>query len=202
MNPAELLHLVTHAAQNAEHLALERQLVNAAGHGVGAVQVLGSGTGGDADGPRSAVLSGQTLSIGHGTHPGMNDLGWGNIDSNFADKIPIGIVDHDAAVASVADVDIALCIGGDGVGGVEFELFGMLAILGLSVIAPLLHPIAVLVELGNTRVDVAIADENVALRIPGHVGGLKEGAGLSRKRRTRMFQWMGIFIGRFRFTAE
>src|SRR5579872_2652186 len=174
VNPPELLHLVAHAAQNAQNLAFERQLVNAAWHGVGAIEVLSSGTGRNANGPGSAVLSGQALSVGHGTHPRMDDLGWGNVDTNLADKAPVGIVYHDAAVAAVTHVDVALCIGGYGVGGVQFELFGMLAILGLSPIAPLLHPIAVLVELGDARVDVAVADEDVALRVPGHVGGLPE----------------------------
>ena len=45
VNPAELLHLVTHAAQNAQYLAFERQLVNAARHRIGAIYVLSSRSG-------------------------------------------------------------------------------------------------------------------------------------------------------------
>ena len=43
-------------------------------------------------------------------------------------------------------------------------------------------PVAVLVELGDARVDVPVADVDIALRIPGHVGGLAELAVDGRQR--------------------
>src|SRR5271163_1250321 len=89
MNPPELLHLVTHAAQNAKYLAFERQLVNTAWHCIGAIQVLSSGSGRDADGPGSAILSGDGRRTGHVAHPRMDDLRWGNVDTNLADKTPV-----------------------------------------------------------------------------------------------------------------
>ena len=46
----------------------------------------------------------------------------------------------------------------------------------VPVLAPRLHPVAVLVVLGDARVDVAVADVDVALRVPGDVGRLAEQA--------------------------
>ena len=40
VNPAELLQLVAHASEHADHFAVQRQLVNAARISVGAVEIL------------------------------------------------------------------------------------------------------------------------------------------------------------------
>src|SRR6266481_6430460 len=57
VNPAELLRLVSRLAEPPEHLAVERQLVDAAGERVAAVQELLAGCvrRRDADGPRRAL---------------------------------------------------------------------------------------------------------------------------------------------------
>ncbi len=68
--------------------------------------------------------------------------------------------------------------------------------------APLLHPLAGLVVLGDTRVDVAVADVDVAFRIPGDVGGLTEAAVDRRQRRLGVLERMGVGVGGFRLAAE
>src|SRR5439155_8134825 len=44
----------------------------------------------------------------------------------------------------------------------------------VALFAPGLHPVAVLVVLRDSGVDIAVADEDVALRVPGDVGWLPE----------------------------
>jgi hypothetical protein len=69
-------------------------------------------------------------------------------------------IDHlDAAVAAVADVDVALGVVRDRVRRVQ------LADLGAARLADGRDPVAVLRELGDARVDVAVADVDVALGV-------------------------------------
>src|ERR1700694_3622922 len=65
----------------------------------------------------------------------------------------------------------------------------------VAVLAPGLDPIAVLAELGDARIDVAVADEDVAGRIPGHVGRLAEAAVLERFRRIDALVRLGLLRG-------
>src|SRR5262249_56042211 len=92
-----------------------------------------------------------------------------NVDLHLALEVPVAVEHLDAAIVAVADIDIALGIGGDRMHEIEFA--GALAVL-----APRLHPVAVLVVFGDACVHVAVADEDVALRIPGHIGRLAEAA--------------------------
>ena len=69
--------------------------------------------------------------------------------------------------------------------------------------APLLYPVAVLVvELSDPRIDVAVADEYVALGIPGDVGRLPELAVDGRTRRVHVLPRLGSFVGRFFLASE
>src|SRR5262249_58088145 len=74
------------------------------------------------------------------------------------------------------DIDVALRIGGDAVHEVEFART-------FAALPPRLQPVAVLVVFGHARIHVAVADVDVALRIPGHVGRLAEAAVDGRERR-------------------
>ena len=68
-------------------------------------------------------------------------------------------------VAAIADVDVALRVGRDRMRRVELVLRRRRARAG-----ELRDEAAVLVVLHDARVDVAVGDEDVALRIPRHVG--------------------------------
>src|SRR5579864_9228505 len=70
VNPAELFRLASGAAENAEHLSVERELVYASGESVGTVEIL-CGSGCDADGPWCAVLRGGELRARLVAHPGV-----------------------------------------------------------------------------------------------------------------------------------
>src|SRR5207244_2719834 len=100
------------------------------------------------------------------------------------------------AVAAVSDVDVALRIRRDAVR--RMELAGL-----LSAVAPGFQPVAVLVDLCDPRVDVAIADIGIARRIPGDVGDLAEAARLRRQRRIVIaLERPGFFIGRLLLAAK
>src|SRR5262249_19781764 len=156
VNPSELLKLFARFAEHAEHLAVERQLVDPAREGVGGVQHLVR-PGGDAHRPgrpRHHDLVGQRVDlrdVGVVADRGLRLRIVGHVDSDLAQEGSLAVEHLDAAVAAVGDVEVALRVRGDRMRRVE------LAGLGTAV-APGLHPVAVLVDLGDARVDVAVAD--------------------------------------------
>ena len=72
----------------------------------------------------------------------------------------------------------------------------------VAAFAPGLQPVAVLVDLGDARIDVAVADVSVAGGVPRDVGHLAEHAVDGRQRRVRMLQRRGVLVGRFLLAAE
>ena len=72
----------------------------------------------------------------------------------------------------------------------------------IATVAPLHQPIAVLVVFRDPRIDVAVADIDVAGRIPGHIGDLAEQAVDGRKRRIGMLKGMSALIGCFGLAAQ
>src|ERR1019366_3702971 len=167
VNPAEFFRLAASAAKYAQNFSFERHLVNAARKSVGRVEILRR-TGRDADCPRCAGLHGAGLVFtlrGFSAHPRLRVCGYRHVDFDFADESSVGIEDLNAPVAAIRDVDIAPGIGGDAVRRVE--LTGLVA--GR---APACYPLAVFVVLRDARIDVAVAEEDVALGIPGDIGRL------------------------------
>src|SRR5262245_14315300 len=78
-------------------------------------------------------------------------------------EIPVAVEDLNPIVASVADVDEALRIDRHRVRDIELAWRGAARSPGLDVLA-------VLVELGDARVAIAVGDVDVAGRIPGDIG--------------------------------
>src|SRR5207249_11936410 len=78
-------------------------------------------------------------------------------------KPALGIEDLNAPVRSIADVDVVVAIDGNRVRRSKLSL-------SRTVLAPRFHPVAVPVVLRHARVDVSVADVDVALCIPGDVG--------------------------------
>src|SRR6185295_10076337 len=98
-------------------------------------------------------------------------------------------------VGAVADIDVVIAVDGNGVRQIELAGVGAFG-------APLLYPIAVLVEFGHARIDVAVADVDVALRIPGDIGGLTEQAVDGGERRLDVLPGLRLFLGGFLAAAE
>src|SRR5207237_10677957 len=79
----------------------------------------------------------------------------------------VRVEDLDPAVRAIADIHVVVAVDGDRMRQPELAGPGARS-------APRLHPVAVAVVLRDARVDVAVADVDVALRIPRDVGGLAE----------------------------
>src|SRR5436309_170795 len=79
------------------------------------------------------------------------------------EELAVLVEDLNAVVGAIGDVDAPVAIGSDGVGSVELSWSG-------SGRSPCHQVLSVLVELHNARVAVTVADEERAVRQPGHVG--------------------------------
>jgi hypothetical protein len=93
-------------------------------------------------------------------------------------------------IPAIAHIDLVVTVDHDRMRGVEFSGPG-------AVGAPRLHPVAVLVVLGHPRVDVAVADIDVAVRVECHIGRLAEQAVHVWQRRIDVFPRFGLFRGFF-----
>src|SRR5579872_5035486 len=122
----------------AQQLAVQVELIDFAAEAIAAVHILGR-TRRDADAPRRA-------------HAGDGFL-----------QLQFGVVDLDAIVSAIADVDIVVGVGGDAVRRGELVGAG-------TVRADRAHPHTFAIHLGEARVAVAVADVDIVVRIPGHVG--------------------------------
>src|SRR5262249_42501417 len=91
------------------------------------------------------------------------------IDREHAFEIAIGVEDLDAPIRPVTNIDVVREIDRDRVR--DYELACTLPLR-----SPRLHPVAVLIDFGDPRVDVPVSNVSVALRVPGDIGGLTEKA--------------------------
>src|SRR5215467_523530 len=160
VNPPELLHFLPGLAEHAEDFALERELVDAPGHRVRAVQHLIRRRR-DADRPWRTRRRERVWTRRAADHD-VHILREWNVDREHAQKFSVRVEHLNAAIRPVRYVDIALRVIRDRVQDVE--LAGVPA-----AIAPRFHPSTVLVDLHDARVVVAVGDEDVAGLIPGDV---------------------------------
>src|SRR5579872_7524815 len=107
VNPAELLQHLARAAEPAEHLAIERQLVDAAGKGICHIEILRR-PGRDAHGPRRAgsKRSGAwPAGFGWAIADGHRRVGRsGHLDAQDRQYLAGAIEDLNACIAPVGDV--------------------------------------------------------------------------------------------------
>src|SRR5262249_58496562 len=163
-------------SQYAQHLAVECELVDAARMRIGAVEHLLPvlTRRGDAQCPWGAWAEGAALRRTLRKVGLVADRGFGvgvvrHVDFDDVEELAVAVKDLDTPVEAVADIDVALGVGGDRVHRIELAGFAART-------APLFDPAAVLVDLGDARIYVAVGNVGVAFRIPGDVGGLTEAA--------------------------
>ena len=119
-----------------------------------------------------------------------------HVDLHFTQEGAVAVEHLDAPIVAVADIDVALGVGGDAVDEVELAL-------ALAALAPGLDPVAVLADLGDARIHVAVGNVDRAVRSPGHVGRLAEAAVLVRQRLFRVaLVGLGFGVGRLGLAPE
>src|SRR5260221_4581363 len=194
VDPAELAELLAGFDEVAEKFSIEREFVDAGGKAIGTVEDLIGGR---------RYANGPGRAGGHGAGGGRGlvaDGGAcvgivGNIDDELAEKFSVRVEDLDAAVAAVRDVNAIVRINRDAVRSVE--LTGL-----IPGFAPGLEPVAVLVDFGDARIDVAVGDVNIASSIPRDVGDLAEHTIGGRQGRLDVLEGLGAFVGGFLLAAE
>src|SRR5579871_45924 len=183
MNPAKLLELATSAAKPPQHLTVERHLIDASRKCIGDIENLMRGWR-DADGPRGAWLI-------DGGRRGLKDwtrIGWHrDVDVEDVEHLPGGIQHLNAAVATVRDVETILRVDDHRVQRTELARTRTRLAEGPD-------PVAVAIVLGDPGVDVAIADVDVVVRVPGHIRYLTEQTVGGRQRRMGMRERMCAFV--------
>src|SRR5262249_58466100 len=130
-------------------LAVETELIDAARPGVGAVEHL-VWPRRDADGPWRARRERAGLDLRLARD--IADRRFGirrhrHIDYDLAQEVTVVVEHLDAVIAAIGDIDIAIGVGRDRVRG--GELPGATA-----AVPPGFNPVAVLVDLGDPRIDV------------------------------------------------
>ena len=107
----------------------------------------------------------------------------GHVQENEFLEVAVGVKHLNAPVAAISHVDVVGAIDPDVVRVAEVAgvLIGVFSALARR--APALEPVSVLVELGDLRIEVAVADVDVIVPVPGDVGGAVEVAVHRRRRR-------------------
>src|SRR4030095_6060811 len=118
-----------------------------------------------------------------------------NVYGEHSLEFAFGVEHLDAPVRTIADIDVVIVVDRDRVGQIELARCGALG-------APLLHPIPIFVVFSDARIDVAVADIDVAFGIPRDVGRLSEKPVYCGERRLDMFPGFGVFVSRFLSAAE
>src|ERR1043166_955226 len=166
VRPIELAHVVARLSEHADDLSVERHLVQPPGLRIRHEQVLRRRLR-HAERPRRAL-------VGHGRRPvaehRMAALVVGRVEEQEVLEVAVGVEHLDAPVAAVGDVDVVVAIDGDVVRVADHAGVLVRMVAAAAERTPRLHPVAALVELGDARVHVAVADVDVVLRIPRHAG--------------------------------
>ena len=91
----------------------------------------------------------------------------GYIDHDLAQEFTVSVKYLNSMIPAVGDIDIVLRVNSDAVRSVELTRL-------VPWFTPRLQPIAILIDLGNSRVYVPITYISVARGIPSHIGYLSE----------------------------
>src|SRR5258706_2071344 len=195
MGAGELLEVAPRAADHAKHLAVERKLKDPPRKCGFAQEHHLVWTRRNAQRIGRPDYLGEAIARRRVT---VDRLGAGrrrHIDREHAQELAVGVEYLDAVVRAVAHIDVVVAVDRDGVNGAELPGSG-------ARLAPRLHPVAVLAVLGHPRIDVAVADVDVALRVPGDVRGLTEHAVDRRKWQRHMLPGLAFRVRRLPAAAH
>ena len=105
---------------------------------------------------------------------GVHAGGLAQVVAHVEDHLALGVEDVDGVLLTVADPDVVLGVAAQGVDHQELAR-GVGVGIPDALAAPGLHILAVLIELVDSKVAVAVGDVHVALGVVGDVGGVVEG---------------------------
>src|SRR5947209_4775559 len=106
------------------------------------------------------------------------------VDDNLTKKLPISVEDLDAIIPAIRHVRVPRRICSNTVRRVELARF-------VARLPPRHQPVSALVDLGDTRIDVPVADVRILSGIPRYVGHLSKHPIHRRQWRLLMFQGTG-----------
>src|SRR5216684_3322560 len=156
MRTGELTEIASRPAHHAQNLAIECHLEDAAWVCRLPNEQHLIGTGGNADRVGSSDYLLEAITCRCSAIDSSRRRIRRHIDRKHALEIAIAIKDLDATVRAIANINIVLKVNSDRVWQVKLTGAGTLR-------SPGLNPVAVLVDLGDARVDVAVRDVDAAL---------------------------------------
>src|SRR3977135_145979 len=96
-----------------------------------------------------------------------------HVDSDLAQELSVSVEDLDSAVTAIRNVDISLGVERNAMRSIELPGFA-------SRLTPGFEPFAIFVDLGDSRINVAVADVSVVEFVPRYVCHLPEHPVLGR----------------------
>src|SRR6266481_3561459 len=134
-------------------------LVEPAGFGVCSEKILRRGVG-DADGPWRGFIRPVHGQVAQNR---VAHLVIGHIQEDEFLEISIDVKDLNAAVAAIGDIYVVIAIDADVVRIADMARIFVGVDTSRSITSPLLDPVAVLVELGDARIEIAVAYVNIVV---------------------------------------
>src|SRR3984885_8385641 len=118
-----------------------------------------------------------------------------DLNGDLPQELSFGFKNLDSGIARVGHVDLVLRIDSNAVRSAELPRL-------VSRFSPRLNPGAVFVDLGDARIDIAVADVGVTGPVPCHVGYLAEHSVYRRQGRVRVRERPGFLVRGFLLAPE
>ena len=165
MSARELPKIASGTSNHPKHFAVERNLEDPPWKRAFSNKKDLIGSRRNADGIRLPNDRGQARAGGGGAIDGAGFRIRRHVDGKHAQELALRIEHLNAPIRAIADIQIVAAVGHNGMRQVKLPR-------PCAWFAPRFHPVAILVILGHTGVDVSVGDVDVPLGIPGYVGGL------------------------------
>src|SRR5258706_8566123 len=195
VSAGKLFQLAACAANDSKYFSVERNFENSPGVSKFSNEKHLVGAGCDADRIGSANHRGEALAAWGVSVNRMSSGGRWHVDGEHTQNFSIRIEHLDTPIGAIADVEVVVAVRHNSMREAELSRRS-------SLFAPGLHPIAILVEFRDARVDISVRNVDVAVGVPRYVGGLAEHSVYRRKRRVGVLRGFGPLIGRFRPASE
>src|SRR3982074_1388680 len=118
-----------------------------------------------------------------------------HVDGDLAQTLSLSIEHLDSAVTAIRNVDISLSVDRNAMRSIELPGFA-------SRFTPGFEPFTIFVDLGDPRIDVAVADVSVVGFVPRYICYLSEHPVLGRSWGGSVLQWPGAVIRSLLLAAE